>query len=98
MSIRIAAILVLLARVAAAQPVQVDEKSPDTALALSLGGTAASVGMVVIGAQQHNPELATAGVLSSLVTPSLGHWYSGHYLTAGLGIRVASATAFTVGL
>jgi hypothetical protein len=74
-------------------------KNPDTALMLSLGGTAASVGMVLVGASSHDGGgLISAGVVSSLVTPSLGEWYAGKPLTAGMGIRAASAVVTMVGI
>lgn len=65
-------------------------KSPQTALLLSLGGTAGSVALMVAGAASNSPSgdsLMTAGLLSSLITPSLGHWYAGHYLTGGMAMR-----------
>src|SRR5580765_5994013 len=90
MSIRIAGLLVLPARVAAADPVYVDHRDAGTALAWSVAGTAASVGMTAYGISANQPAIATIGAISSLVTPSFGHWYAGHYFTAGLGIRIAS--------
>ena len=50
-------------------------KSEDTALDLSLGGTAASVAIAAIGIGTDNAPLALLGVGSSLLTPSLG-WRS----------------------
>ena len=72
-------------------------KDPSTALALSLGGTLASGALVAIGAAANNGDIAAAGVLSSLVTPSLGEWYAGKPVTLGLGLRAASAIAFVAG-
>jgi hypothetical protein len=72
-------------------------KDPSTALALSLGGTLASGALVAIGAASNNGDIAAAGVLSSLVTPSLGEWYAGKPVTLGLGLRAASALVFVVG-
>ena len=72
-------------------------KSEDTALALSLGGTAASVGLVIAGGSSNNGAMISAGLLSSLVTPSLGEWYAGRYVTAGMGIRAVSGVATVVG-
>ena len=45
-----------------------------------------------------NGGLLMAGLASSLVTPSLGEWYAGKPLTAGMGIRAASAVATVWGL
>jgi hypothetical protein len=74
-------------------------KNPDTALMLSLGGAAASAAMVIAGAQgSDNGGLLVAGLATSLVTPSLGEWYAGKALTAGMGIRAASAVVTMVGL
>lgn len=100
MSIRLSVVLVLIARVAAADPTEPSEiKNPDTALALSVGATAVSVGMVALGTQHGSSgDLIAVGVLSSLVTPSLGHWYAGDYFTTGLGIRLISAATFVGGV
>ena len=92
------AVLVLAARIASAEP---DTRSENTALLLSLGGTAASVAMIASGEHNHSnggDSLVTIGVLSTLVTPSFGHWYAGDYLTAGMGIRAASAASMLVGV
>jgi len=72
-------------------------KDPSTALALSLGGTVASGALVAIGAGMNNSSVAGFGVLSSLVTPSLGEWYAGKPVTLGMGLRAASAIAFVAG-
>ncbi len=73
-------------------------KNENTALALSLGGTAASAALVIVGGQANNSGMISVGLLSSLVTPSLGEWYAGKVLTPGMGIRAASAVATIVGL
>jgi hypothetical protein len=80
-----------------ARAANADLKNEDTALAWSLGGTAASVGMMVIGAKSNNGELAVAGALSSLITPSLGEWYAGQYMTWGMGLRAAGLVSMTAG-
>jgi hypothetical protein len=72
-------------------------KDADTALYLSLGGTAASAALTIAGLSSDNGGLALAGIATSLVTPSLGEWYAGKPLTAGMGIRAASAVATIVG-
>jgi hypothetical protein len=77
----------------------VGPKDPNTALMLSLGGTAASAALVIAGAQgKDGGGLIMAGLATSLVTPSLGEWYAGKPLTAGMGIRAASAVVTVVGL
>lgn len=72
-------------------------KNPGTALLLSLGGTAASAALVIAGGENDSAGMITAGLVTSLVTPSLGEWYAGKPLTAGMGIRAASAAATMVG-
>ncbi len=74
-----------------------DGKSANTALALSLGGTAASVGLYLAGVQREDPKLLVAGGLSSLFTPALGHWYAGSYATPGMGMRVGGGLLIAVG-
>ena len=73
-------------------------KDPHTALMLSLGGTAASAALVLAGSSANNADLVGVGLLSSLLTPSLGEWYAGKPLTAGMGIRLASAGVELYGL
>ncbi|MBV8760053.1 MAG: hypothetical protein JO257_22370 [Deltaproteobacteria bacterium] len=73
-------------------------KSENTALMLSLGGTAASAALVIAGGQLDNGGMIGAGLLSSLLTPSLGEWYAGELVTPGMGIRAASAVATIVGM
>jgi hypothetical protein len=73
-------------------------KSETTATELSLGGTAASAVLVIAGARTNSSGLLLTGLASSLVTPSLGQWYSGQPLTLGMGIRAASAVATIAGL
>ena len=78
-----------------------DAKSPTTAILLSLGGTAGSVALMVAGANSSGANadsLITAGLLSTLVTPSLGHWYAGHYLTAGMPMRAGGGVLVIAGL
>ncbi len=73
------------------------EKDPQTAFALSLGGTAASLGVMGIGMAAQNSNVFTLGLVSTLVTPSIGEWYAGKPLTWGMGLRAAGATAFLGG-
>jgi hypothetical protein len=96
-----AAAALCTATVAHADPADAGDrgpKDPTTALELSLGGTAASAALFGIGLQANNGTLIAAGLLSSVVTPSLGEWYAGKPLTAGMGIRAASAVVFVAGL
>ena len=75
-------------------------KDPNTAIMLSGFGYAASVGLTIGGAvalandngdETFGTALVLAGGASSIVTPSLGHWYAGDILTPGLGLRVVGA-------
>jgi hypothetical protein len=45
-----------------------------------------------------NMPLVYAGLGSSVITPALGHWYAGRYLTPGMGIRAAAAAFSTWGV
>jgi len=82
---------------AAPPPPAADDKDPNVALGLSLGGTALSIGMFVVGAKTNSDQLVVAGLLSSAITPSIGEWYAGEYLTWGMGIRAAGASMAIVG-
>ena len=70
-------------------------KDPDNALIMSLGGTAASIGLIVAGGIMESDgngdglgeAIATAGGVGVLVAPSFGHWYSHDYRSAGLVMR-----------
>ncbi len=78
-----------------------DAKSPTTAVLLSLGGTAGSVALMVAGANSSGSNadsLITVGLLSTLITPSLGHWYAGHYLTAGMAMRAGGGVLVIAGV
>ena len=91
--------LALAPRVATADAPE--PRSPNTALLLSAGGTLASVGLFALGAHDYhkqNEGLELAGTLSALVTPSLGQWYAGQYVTIGMAARAAGGVAFVAGL
>jgi hypothetical protein len=38
-----------------------------------------------------SPGLAVSGLTAVMLTPSLGHWYAGRYVTFGMGLRLAGA-------
>lgn len=70
--------------------------NPTTALALSLGATAAGAGMLAYGAFSDGDVNARAtlvdvGVLVTYLGPSAGHVYTDEFFTRGLGIRTAGA-------
>ncbi len=67
------------------------EKSEGTALALSLGGTVASLAMLAVGENQTNDGLGAIGGIGIWVAPSFGHWYAGKLWTQGLTLRLAAA-------
>jgi hypothetical protein len=79
------------------------EKDPKTALVISGIGTGASAALVlasvVVVADSgtvHRPTFFV-GVGTSLVTPSLGHWYAGEWLTVGMGVRAGAALLAVLG-
>lgn len=82
---------------AAPPPGEVGElQSESTALWLSLGGTAASIGLLAGGAAlgEKVPAFRFASVIGGLTlpfAPCFGHWYSGSYATRGLALRGAGA-------
>ncbi len=99
------AVLAVLATPALADgdpPEPVDEH---VALALSLGGTVASWGLVVAsvkldGEMSHDAvgALTTIGLLGTFLAPSAGHWYADKYLTRGLGLRALGGASATLGV
>ncbi|MBP6837611.1 MAG: hypothetical protein KA190_09925 [Kofleriaceae bacterium] len=76
-------------------------RSPGTALALSLGGTAAAYAMVAWGTaapgSAAGQTLGWVGAGSALIAPSLGQWYAGEGFTTGLGLRLGGASMGAVG-
>ena len=102
--VRLAAILVLVAgleQLAVAQPGMTaaqpgmtaptpsEPLSEGTALALSLGGTAASYALLFGGALGGSGTAELVGLGGVMLAPSFGHWYADKYLTRGLGLRAA---------
>jgi hypothetical protein len=72
------------------------EKDRQTAQILSGAGAGLSTALVLAsfaapGDDIANRPLLYTGIATSLVTPSLGEWYAGQYLTWGMGIRAAAA-------
>jgi len=72
-------------------------KSADVALGLSLGVTAAGLGLIVAGANWNEPTIATTGTIVFLVGPTTGHIYGGHTLNGGLGARAIGAVTALAG-
>ena len=78
---------------AAPAPPPGEQLSESTALALSLGGTVASWGMVVASAEMgsgtHGRQaIGTIGGFGAYLAPGFGHWYARKIFTRGLGLRL----------
>lgn len=88
---------------ALASPAHAD-RDRDLAQYLSVGGTAASSLLVLGGfmfpdeGKVFNEPLLYSGLGTSLVTPSIGEYYSGQYLTWGMGIRAVAVGLALIGL
>lgn len=80
----IAAALVITASLAHA-----DTKSEAVAVMLPLAGEAASASMFAVGFRENDATLGITSLVGLGVSPSLGHWYAGHYVTRGLVTRAA---------
>jgi hypothetical protein len=97
--------LVLFAKTSHAES---EPKSENVALGLSLGGTAASWGMLLVGFPVLDDSLDApsevivplvyASFAGILLAPSLGHWYAGKFFTRGLGARLLGVGTFMVGV
>ena len=81
-------------------PAPSSPRDPGTAVMLSVVGTLASTVVTAAGLKMAIDDtsgngagaaLFFGGLASSLVTPSLGEFYAGRYVTVGMGIRAASA-------
>lgn len=80
------------------------DKSPETAKYLS-GGASAVSGAVLLYAflepplgEPFNKPVMYTGLVLATITPSLGEFYAGEYLTPGMGIRIAAAGLATYAL
>jgi hypothetical protein len=73
------------------------EKNPRTATILSVSSASVSGAVVLAGfmtapaGQRVNAPVMYTGVGLLFVTPSLGQFYAGQYLTWGMGVRLAAA-------
>jgi hypothetical protein len=103
MSRKVFTLAVLSVLTFTAQLAAADDTPPEpprrraTAVALSAGGAALSIGVAVLGFEANNRTLFAVGALSSLVTPSAGEVYAGQLFTWGQGIRVVSGGLLTAG-
>ena len=91
--------VVLLVMLCAAATPAAAEKKRKTAIALTATGVGVSSGLVVASffinggdtrGEVHRPTFY-AGLGTSIVTPSLGQWYAGKYLTVGMAVRAGGA-------
>jgi hypothetical protein len=80
------------------------EKKRQTAQILAGVGTGVSSALILGGfafASQGNPinkPLMYSGLASAMITPSLGQFYAGEYVTIGMAVRVAAAGLATYAL
>lgn len=76
--------------------------SEGTALALSLGGTALSWGMLIGAVTIDNSPVSrvmgTAGAMGIVAAPTFGHWYADTFLTRGLGLRLGGMLVALAGV
>jgi hypothetical protein len=108
-AVAVALVVLAAARTAIAQPgatppaVYEGELSESRALALSLGGTAASWALIIAGGKIGESDedvggrVAMVGGLGSMLAPSFGHWYRGDYFTRGMGLRLLGVGTSFVG-
>jgi len=81
-----------------------ERKDLTTAQAASGIGTGASAALFLAAfafapdREEVSRPLLFAALGTSVLTPALGHWYAGRYLTPGMGIRAAAALASTWGV
>ena len=73
-------------------------RSPAVAAGLSLTTTALAWGAVAWGVSTDHTGVSQAGLVGTLIAPSLGHVYAGDPLTIGLGLRAAGAIAVISGI
>ena len=99
------AVVAILVLALAAPASHAERKKLTTAQAASGIGTGASAAVFLtaflLSKQNHgdvNMPLVYIGLGTSVVTPALGHWYTGRYLTPGMGIRAAAAAFSTFGV
>ena len=76
---------------------EVSQKSPSTAVLLSLGITAASYVTLISAADNDNEDLVLVGFIGTYLGPSTGQWYAGQIGGLGLGLRAAGFVSFVYG-
>lgn len=100
---RVLAVLLAIAMLGSAA--HAERKELRTAQALSGVGTGASAAVFLSAfllSKRNEGDvpmtLIYVGLGTSVITPALGHWYAGRYLTPGMGIRAAAALFSTWGV
>jgi hypothetical protein len=94
--------MVMMARVAHADDVQ--PKREQTAQILSGTGTGVSAALMLVAFLDSAPDqpfskpLMYTGLATAMITPSLGEFYAGEYVTIGMAARVVGAGLATYGL
>lgn len=102
-SVGVVAAVGLLANIASAdslpQPAQpVEMKSPNLAVAISFGATAAGGLLMYAGDRFHAEPVTAAGLFAFAIGPTTGHFYAGRVWSTSLGVRLASAGGMALGL
>jgi hypothetical protein len=105
-AIALGGVLLLVSPAVSAQPSMVtptnhsdhEEKSPGTALALSLGVTALGFGAAMAADSTHSEGLGWLGAAGIMFGPNAGHWYAGDFWTPGLGMRLGGGALASIGL
>jgi hypothetical protein len=81
----------------------VGDKDPTTATTLSVLGSLAPFGMIIVAGQLDQDSkgaanvLGVGGAIGLVVGPSLGHWYSGEFFTGGMAMRGIGGAVFVAG-
>src|SRR5262245_1339169 len=80
----------------------IEEKSPTTAIGLSLGLTVGGLGAMMLASKPDNGEtfngaLSTAGAVAFLVGPTAGHVYAGKAWNNGLAARLGGGSLMFLG-
>ena len=75
-------------------------KSPTVAALLSIAGTVVPTAALFAAgsAGSASGDVFVASLVGMELGPSLGHWYAGDYLTAGLGLRAGGTALVIAGL
>ncbi len=75
-------------------------KDPGVATLLSIAGTVVPTAALFAAgsAGSAGGDVFVASVIGMELGPSLGHWYAGDYLTAGLGLRAGGTALVVAGL